>query len=1021
MSFLNRLIVLTGVTTLLLALLGALVLLDFESSSNRESLAVSDVQPQSLTGEDVLITGRGFDAHTRAALFFDTGNRRAIIGKLKSTAEISGLTSRGNLVYMASAHSGLQVLDLSRPQTPRILGTEKKIFEAAWDLELAGHHVVVSDVKKGLVIVDVSFPERPRAVGHLPEKNRKSWGLALLSENIALLAQGLDGLAVIDIADRRHPREISRIESRGFSWEVEVSGQLAYLCDGGGGLRIFDLSTPTDPRPLGEYDTYGHLRDLTLVDDIAYLADGRKGLTVLDVADPKQPRLLAADEELDNLWRMGSYGGKVYAGGTGRGLMELNVDDPARPRITGQVAVPGSVRGLTIVNDHLVFADGIYGIQVVPLETLRPVQAAFTIPARGKAYVLTRKDELMAVAEKDEGVRFFSTRNSGNVQLLETEGVAPVLRDMDAHQDIFWFAGGPQGLLSFRQQRADLLKSVGRLVVPREIDRVALYHEGRRALLAAGGGGVLVADTSDPVKPVIKNRLLGQGLVMDLLLEEDHAWVIQREGKLVRIDLSDPDQPRVTATLNLPGPLQAMRKVGETLCIARYDKGAHLVEAGSSESLYLQGSVLPQRKVNLLWSSADHLLVQVPAADYPLRAEELVLFRKSKGQGVREIARVPAPGFFSDAAEAGAFLYLAERDGYLWRMEKSRLPQLVLVEIDDSPQIHSFLKNFGDRLWGNSSFGLKSMDISEPLAPHPQAVALDNFQNIVDMNWHGDHLLILDASSGLHAYRTNAEGGPTPAGFLALESSIKDWDQDGGLGYALSKNGRLKVIDIADPTCLRLLGTLDVGGNHQSFAVHNGFALVNSGTDGIQVWDISDPERAQIVGEIAMAWPESEFLYSREVHWKDDLAVVAVGDGGILTLDMSDPHEPKVAGRFNSTNFIVDVWVYGRHAYVGTAHQGVLVLDLANPAQPVLMGTLETRGHVRDLMFAPPYVWLALDSGGVMAVPMPVEATQVEVESGERLRAGFPDPPLPGSYILSVFSSSATQVVEEGIDYFPDR
>jgi hypothetical protein len=52
---------------------------------------------------------------------------------------------------------------------------------------------------------------------------------------------------------------------------------------------------------------------------------------------------------------------------------------------------------------------------------------------------------------------------------------------------------------------------------------------------------------------------------------------------------------------------------------------------------------------------------------------------------------------------------------------------------------------------------------------------------------------------------------------------------------------------------------------------------------------------------------------------------------------------------------------------------------------------------------------------------MPIEAAQVEVESEERLRVVFPDPPLPGSYILNIFSSQDNQIFTEEVDYFPPR
>jgi hypothetical protein len=1024
MHFLNRLIILTGATALLMAFVGALLLFGSENTVNQTPLAVKDVQPPALIageGGELLVSGHGFNGQTRAALFFDTGNRRAVVGKLKSISRVSGLTSRGSLVYMASAHSGLQILDLSRPESPRILGTEKESFEAAWDIALAGSHALVADVRKGLVIIDVSFPERPRKVGQLYDSRRKSWGVSLLSEDVALLAQGLDGVAVIDISEPEQPREIARIDSRGFSWNAKAEGDLVYLCDGQGGLYIYDLSVPTAPRPMGHFDTFGHVRDLALLDNMVFLADGREGLTVVDVADPMRPAFIAAGVKFGNLTRIMAFDGRIYTAGSNRGLLELDADDPTQLRTIGQMAVPGAVRAMTAVKDHIVIADGIYGIQIVRRDMLRPIQAACTVPARGRAYAMAEKDGVMAIAEKEEGVRFFSKKGADEIQFFDKKGNAFLLRDLAVHEDVFWVAGGPQGLLSFRLKRPDLLTLTHRLVVPREINQVRLYHDGHRALLGAGGGGVLVVDTSDPVDPEIKHRLLGYGQVMDLEVREKQAWVIERAGRLLQFDLGDPDQPRVISSLALPGPINQVRVVGDMLFVTRVDQGMHLVDIDRSGALSLRRSLLPQEKVRLLWAGEDYLLVQVSDPDLPAGAEVLILFQRSKKNELHEVARVPAPGIILSAAEGGGILYLADYNGSLWGVQKSGLPQLSFRNVLKTSQTFSSLITIGEKLWGRTIQGIDSIDISDPLAPRPQAVALDSYQDTVAMSWRENHLFIVDAFSGIHIYRKNEQGPPDSVASLGLKNDIRSWDMDGHLGYALSLNGKLRVIDTADPAHPQLLTTLDMGGSHQSLAVRDGFALVASGADGVQVWDVSDLDRAHIAGEIALSWPESEFIKAHGVSWDDDLAVIAVGPGGVLILDMSDPPNPRIVGRFNGTGYALDVWMHEGVAYVTTPRQGLLVLDLKNPSQPVLMGKLENRGQVRDLMFDPPYVWMALDSSGVIAAPMPIEATQVVAESEERLRVVLPDPPLPGSYILNIFSPQENQVYSGGIDYFPPR
>jgi len=74
---------------------------------------------------------------------------------------------------------------------------------------------------------------------------------------------------------------------------VYVSGNIAYVADGGDGLEIIDVSDPTNPALLGRFgDDYNYSRDVYVSGNIAYVADGEDGLEIIDVSDPTNPALL---------------------------------------------------------------------------------------------------------------------------------------------------------------------------------------------------------------------------------------------------------------------------------------------------------------------------------------------------------------------------------------------------------------------------------------------------------------------------------------------------------------------------------------------------------------------------------------------------------------------------------------------------------------------------------------------------------------------------------------------------------
>jgi hypothetical protein len=69
---------------------------------------------------------------------------------------------------------------------------------------------------------------------------------------------------------------------------VQVIDNLAYVADGGDGLRIVDIFDPTDPVEIGR-DTAGTAIDVQVVDSLAYVAGGGDGFRIIDIYDSTNP------------------------------------------------------------------------------------------------------------------------------------------------------------------------------------------------------------------------------------------------------------------------------------------------------------------------------------------------------------------------------------------------------------------------------------------------------------------------------------------------------------------------------------------------------------------------------------------------------------------------------------------------------------------------------------------------------------------------------------------------------------
>src|SRR5512135_3048916 len=63
----------------------------------------------------------------------------------------------------------------------------------------------------------------------------------------AYLADGREGLKVIDVSDPERPQIVGAVDTPAFAWGVAVAGSYAYVCDDTLGLQVVDVADPQAP------------------------------------------------------------------------------------------------------------------------------------------------------------------------------------------------------------------------------------------------------------------------------------------------------------------------------------------------------------------------------------------------------------------------------------------------------------------------------------------------------------------------------------------------------------------------------------------------------------------------------------------------------------------------------------------------------------------------------------------------------------------------------------------------------
>jgi hypothetical protein len=289
------------------------------------------------------------------------------------------------------------VLRVSDPTDPVKVGATERLdipgFANQLDVEGSRAYVAADG---GLHIVDFSDPTEPYELGFLATADSRDVDV---SESLACLANGGEGVQVIDISDPSAPLIQGNVDTPGSALGIQIAGSYAYVADGDGGLRVIDLSDPTAPQEVSSVRTSGRAEYVQVVDTYAYVAssEGSAGnLLVIDVSDPdKNVRKVSETELLGNPYSLHVAGSHVFVplNRRGRGDFQVfDVSDPRAPTEEGPVDLPGHTFDIFVSGEYayLTGAGGAFRVASVDTGELEDPGAVYLpmalVNAGGDAY-----------------------------------------------------------------------------------------------------------------------------------------------------------------------------------------------------------------------------------------------------------------------------------------------------------------------------------------------------------------------------------------------------------------------------------------------------------------------------------------------------------------------------------------------------------------------------------------------------------------------------------------------------------
>jgi len=213
-----------------------------------------------------------------------------------------GVAISGDTAFVANAHAGLLILNVSDPFHPRNVSTYSKGLEGdnVFGVAVSENILFVATLHSGVLILNVSDPLQPQNLSSYASESDSAYGVAV-SGSTLFVANDAAGVLVLNVSDLLHPQNLSTYPVAHSASGVAVSGNTLYVTDQLAGLIILNVTDPSHPQKISNFSTgRNSAQGVTISGNIAFVASNTPGalnryadILVLNVSDPFHPQNLS--------------------------------------------------------------------------------------------------------------------------------------------------------------------------------------------------------------------------------------------------------------------------------------------------------------------------------------------------------------------------------------------------------------------------------------------------------------------------------------------------------------------------------------------------------------------------------------------------------------------------------------------------------------------------------------------------------------------------------------------------------
>ena len=260
----------------------------------------------------------------------------------------------------------------------------------------------------------------------------------------------------------------------------------------------------------------------------------------------------------------------------------------------------------------------------------------------------------------------------------------------------------------------------------------------------------------------------------------------------------------------------------------------------------------------------------------------------------------------------------------------------------------------------NSVTGISIIDISDPMGDGPEKIAgIPSNDETRDLAIQDNTLFFADYGGGLRIYDITDPENPGQTGSISVSNA-----------WRVDVSGNSLFLDIANPNLPDTLIIYDVS-NPANPVMESSMLLpdliwkvlfyedhlyIAAHEDGLLVVDVTDESNPVQVAMVDL--PDVS-----DIDIENDTAYVASTDwdGGLVTLDVSDPSNPQVLNIYNPSGWYHPFYVAveGDYAYTGENFGDLKMFDVSDPLNPQVIDEYVTSGSIVQMTATGNYLYVS--------------------------------------------------------------